>query len=70
MLRVYTTKDKEQVLKLISPHCISNFPLNFDIDTETGYEEFDDRIYIDGQVTFDDMAKVVDYVRSIQHAKK
>lgn len=37
--------------------------LDYDRETDWGYEEFDDRIYLDGNITFDKMAKIVDYLR-------
>lgn len=37
--------------------------LDFDRETDWGYEEFDDRIYLDGNITFDTMAEIVDYLR-------
>lgn len=36
--------------------------LDYDRETDWGYEEFDDRIYLDGNITFDTMAKIVDYL--------
>jgi hypothetical protein len=46
------------------------FPLNFDKETDWGYEEFDDRIYLDGNITFDTMAEIVDYLRSQNKTEK
>ena len=37
--------------------------LDFNRKIDWGYEEFDDRIYLDGNITFDKMAKIVDYLR-------
>jgi hypothetical protein len=37
--------------------------LDYDRETDCGYEEFDDRIYLDGNITFDMMAEIVDYLR-------
>ena len=37
--------------------------IDYDRETDCGYEEFDDRIYLDGNITFDTMAKIVDYLR-------
>lgn len=43
---------------------ICNSPvLNFEKETSGGYEDYDDRIYIDGDISFDTMAKIVDYLR-------
>lgn len=37
--------------------------LDYDKETDWGYEDSDDRIYVDGDITFDTMAKIVDYLR-------
>lgn len=67
MLRVRTEEQKKRVLEIfgIQESCC-HFPLDFDKETECGYEEYDDRIYLDGNITFDTMAKIVDYLRKEQ----
>lgn len=37
--------------------------INFEKETDSGYEDYDDRIYIDGDITFCKMAEIVDYLR-------
>jgi hypothetical protein len=37
-----------------------NFPFNPDTKD---FSEYDDRIYLDGIITFDEMAEVVDFLR-------
>jgi len=64
MLQVKTKEQKKKVLEIfgIQETCC-HFPLDFDKETEGGYEEYNDRIYLDGNVTFDKMRKVVEYLR-------
>lgn len=64
MLRVRTEEQKKKVLEIfgIQETCC-HFPLDFDKETEGGYEECDDRIYLDGNITFDKMREVVEYLR-------
>ena len=64
MLRVRTEEQKKKVLEIfgIQETCC-HFPLDFDKETDLGYEEFDDRIYLDGNITFDTMVEIVDYLR-------
>lgn len=63
MLRVRTEEQKKKVLEIfgIQETCC-HFPLDFDKETEGGYEESDDRIYLDGNITFDKMREVVEYL--------
>lgn len=67
MLQARTEEQKKKVLEIfgIQETCC-HFPLDFDKETEGGYEEHDDRIYLDGNITFDTMAKIVDYLRKEQ----
>lgn len=37
--------------------------LNFEKETDDGYEDYDDRIYIDGDITFAKMDKIVKYIK-------
>lgn len=64
MLQARTEEQKKKVLEIfgIQETCC-HFPLDFDKETEGGYEEFDDRIYLDGNITFDKMREVVEYLR-------
>ena len=65
MLRAKTKEQKQRVLEIfgIQETCC-HFPMNW------GDEESDDQVYIDDNISFDTMAKVVDYLRSIQPKKK
>jgi hypothetical protein len=64
MLRARTEEQKKKVLEIfgIQETCC-HFPLDFDKETEGGYEEYDDRIYLDGNITFDKMLEAVEYLR-------
>lgn len=42
---------------------VCNSVQNFDSENEYGYNDFDDRIYIDGDITFDLMAKIVEFLK-------
>ena len=64
MLQARTEEQKKKVLEIfgIQESCC-HFPLDFDKETEGGYEEYDDRIYLDGNITFDKMREVVECLR-------
>ena len=64
MLRARTEEQKKKVLEIfgIQETCC-HFPLDFDKETDCGYEECDDHIYLDGDITFDKMREVVEYLR-------
>ena len=38
--------------------------LDFEKETDWGYEDYDDRIYIDGDITFDKMEEIVNLLKS------
>ena len=64
MLRVRTEEQKKKVLEIFGTHeKFYYFPLNFDKETDWGYDECDDRIYLDGNITFDKMREVVEYLQ-------
>lgn len=64
MLQARTEEQKKKVLEIFSiQESCCHFPLDFDKETEGGYEEYDDRIYLDGNITFDKMREVVEYLR-------
>lgn len=64
MLRIRTEEQKKKVLEFGGTNARRcNLPLDFNKETDWGYEEFDDRIYLDGNITFDTMAEIVDYLR-------
>jgi hypothetical protein len=64
MLQAKTEEQRKKVLEIfdIQESCC-HFPLDFDKETNWGYEEYDDRIYLDGNITFDKMREVVEYLR-------
>lgn len=65
MLQAKTKEQKKKVLELsVTNARYCNFPLDFNKETDWGYEEFDDRIYLDGNISFDTMAEIVDYLRT------
>ena len=64
MLQVRTEEQKRKVLEIFGMQdTCCHFPLDFDKETEGGHEECDDRIYLDGDITFEKMLEVVDYLR-------
>lgn len=64
MLRARTEEQKKNVLEIFNTNVrYCHFPLDFNKETDWGYEEFDDRIYLDGDITFDKMCEVVEYLR-------
>lgn len=65
MLRVRTEEQKKKVLEISCTNAgRCNFPLDFNKETDWGFEEYDDRIYLDGNIAFDTMAEIVDYLRA------
>lgn len=69
MLQAKTKEQKEHILEILGAiEPVSHFPLNFERETDVGYMEYDDRIYFDGNIGFDKMAEIVDYLR-IQNGK-
>lgn len=38
--------------------------LDFEKQTDWGYEDYDDRIYIDGDITFDKMEEIVNFLKA------
>lgn len=69
MLRATTEEQKQRVLEIfdIEYKTCCNFPCDPESDD---FSEFDDRIYLDGDITFDKMAAVVDYLRSCNPEEK
>lgn len=64
MLRVRTEEQKKKVLEIFGiQETFCHFPLDFDKETDCGYEECDSSIYLDGNITFDKMAEIVDNLR-------
>lgn len=69
MLQAKTTEQKNHILEILGTiEPVSHFPLNYERETDVGYMEYDDRIYFDGNIGFDKMAEIVDYLR-IQNGK-
>lgn len=65
MLQAKTEKQKQRIIEILGQQKTNcGFPLNFDKENDWGYEYFDDRIYFDGNITFDTMSKIVDYLRN------
>ena len=61
-LKCYNDSAKLMVEFFIGlPETCNHFPMNPETDYE---EECDDRVYIDGNITFDTMAEIVDYLRA------
>ena len=69
MLQARTEEQENEVLKILGlEEVCCHFPLNFGEveevgDLGIGFKSYNDRLYIDGDITFDQMAKVVDYLR-------
>lgn len=62
-LRADTEEKRRKVVELcdIKYDTCCNFPGT--LDDEMEYVESDDRLYIDGVITFDKMAEIVDFLR-------
>ena len=63
VLRADTTEKQDRILEIIGQDKIyCHFPLDFGKETDCGYEDYNDRIYIDGDLTFNKMAEIVDFL--------
>lgn len=62
ILQAETDEKKETVLKIIGlTYCY--FPPVIDDETdELDYKEYNDRVYIDGVITFDKMREIIKYL--------
>lgn len=59
-----TDEQINHILGLLEKEDIYCRPVqNFDSENEYGYNDYDDRIYLDGDITFGVMANIVDYLR-------
>lgn len=59
MLKATTEEQRRHIEEILAPHhTYISWPLDFETD-----EERQDAIYLDGNVTFDAMAEIVDYLR-------
>lgn len=64
VLRADTTEKQGRILEIIGQDEIyCHFPLDFNKETDCGYEDYNDRVYIDGNLTFNKMAEIVDFLR-------
>ena len=64
MLKAITEEQKKKIIEIFGiqePCC--HFPLDFNKESDCGYETFNDRIYLDDNIMFDTMAEIVDYLR-------
>lgn len=65
MLQVKTKEQEKKVLEILgTQETFCHFPLDLDKETDWGYEEFSDRIYLDGNITFDTL-KMDDFTKSM-----
>lgn len=68
MLKCNSESKKHMVEFIIAlPETCCHFPFNPESED---FSEYDDRIYLDGNITFDKMAAVVDYLRACNPDKK
>ena len=69
MIQAKTKEQKEYVIKLIGlPDVCCKFPLDFEKELYCGYEEYNDRIYLDGNITFDQMKQIVEYLENSEQS--
>ena len=66
ILRAETDVKKKRVLEIIGlEESCCNYPLNYENETDDCYyEEYNDRIYIDGNITFNQMREIVEYIEN------
>lgn len=67
MLRATTVEQKERVIEILAPKWKICCYYPFNPDSEVAY---DDRIYFDGNISFDKMAEIVDFLRACNPEKK
>ena len=67
MLRATTEDQKRRIVEILDMkwETCCHFPFNPDSE-----DDYDDRIYLDGDITFDKMAEIVDYLRACNPEKK
>lgn len=71
MLKATTEEQRLHIEEILKSHQIyHSWPLDFKKETDWGYEDCIDAIYIDGTIPFDAIAEIVDYLRSCNPAKK
>ncbi|MBR3245232.1 MAG: hypothetical protein IKF90_21485 [Parasporobacterium sp.] len=63
VLRADTTEKQDRILEIIGQDEIyCHFPLDSGKETDCGYEDYNDRVYIDGNLAFNKMAEIVDFL--------
>ena len=63
VLRADTTEKQDRILEIIGQDKIyCHFSLDSSKETDCGYEDYNDRVYIDGDLTFNKMAEIVDFL--------
>ena len=63
VLRADTTEKQDRILEIIGQDKIyCHFSLDSGKETDCGYEDYNDRVYIDGDLTFNKMAEIVDFL--------
>lgn len=67
MLRATTKEQKERVIEILAPKWKTCCYFPFNPDSE---DDYDDRIYFDGNISFDKMAEIVDLLRACNPDKK
>lgn len=71
MLKATTEEQRKHIEAILDEHEVYHrWPLDFEKETDWGYEERIDAIYIDGDVTFDTLAAIVDYLRACNPTEK
>ena len=71
MLKATTEEQRLHVEEILKAHQIYyQWPLDFEKETDYGYEDRIDTIYIDGDIPFDAIAEIVDYLRACNPDEK
>ena len=69
MLRATTEEQKRRIIEILDMNWETCCHFQFNPESED-FSEYDDRIYLDGNITFDKMAAVVDFLRACNPEKK
>lgn len=71
MLKATTEEQRLHVEEILKAHQIYyQWPLDFEKEADDGYEDHIDAIYIDGDIPFDAIAEIVDYLRACNPDEK
>lgn len=70
MLKVTTEEQRRHIIALCDMRFETCCNFHGELNDDLEYVECDDRIYIDGNITFDKMAEIVDYLRACNPEKK